>query len=266
MLAASLTLGAAVTMAVITKPAPAQNAAVLRFETVSIKQNRSGTEAAMIESPRNGDTVAIRNMSPHMMIGLAYDLPLHDEIYGLPAWTDSSNYDVVAKVAASELPAFHKLLPRERNPMLQGVLESRFHLKCHFEEKPLPGYELVVGKTRPRLQETQGSFSADGDKSAGKMRISRGEIDGTGVRIADLVQVLSQQLGRPVVDGTRLTGSYDFKLNWTPELGTAAPAASVDSGPSIFTAVQEQLGLRLAATKVPVRVLVVDQIDRPDEN
>lgn len=100
-----------------------------------------------------------------------------------------------------------------------------------------------------------------------RVHTRHGEIVGDGVSMADLARVLSQQIGRPIADETGLKGAYDFKLNWTPDMDTNSTAAStVDSGPSIFTAVQEQLGLRLEAAKVPVRVLVVDHIDRPDQD
>ena len=243
-------------------PARAQDAASLQFETVSVRQDKSATGGAGIDSPPDGDRITIRHMSPHMLIGLAYDLPLHDEIYGLPGWTDTANYDIDAKVPESELPQFHKLLPRERNPMLRAVLQSRFHLKFHYEEKPLAAFELVQG--RKGLQLTEASGAAN--DSPGQFHTAHGQIAAKGVRMADLVQVLSQQVGRPVVDGTGLKGNYDFTLKWTPDLGTAAPDANGDSGPSIFTAIEEQLGLKLVATKAPVRVLVVDHIDRPDEN
>jgi uncharacterized protein (TIGR03435 family) len=99
------------------------------------------------------------------------------------------------------------------------------------------------------------------------MHTRHGEIIGDGVSTADLARVLSQQIGRPIADETGLKGAYNFKLNWTPDMDPNSTATSTaDSGPSIFTAVQEQLGLRLESAKVPVRVLVVDHIDRPDQD
>jgi uncharacterized protein (TIGR03435 family) len=238
-------------------------AASLKFEVVSIKRNKEGTGGASISSPREGDNITITNMSPHMLIGIAFNFPLHDEIYGLPGWTDQEAYDILAKVPADELPAFHELLPMQRNPMLQEILVSRFHLKYHYDTRALPGYALVVGKKGARLVEG----AHGGANNPGAMHTRHGEIIGDGVSTADLARVLSQQIGRPIADETGLKGAYNFKLNWTPDMDPNSTATSTaDSGPSIFTAVQEQLGLRLESAKVPVRVLVVDHIDRPDQD
>lgn len=245
---------------------PDEIAASLTFETVSIKRSTEKTNPWSISS--NGDTITITNMSPHMLLEFAYNLPLHDDIYGLPGWTDQEAYDIVAKIPENELKAFQALLPKERNPMLQKVLESRFHLKCHYDSKILPAYALVIGKGGPRLVETvAGSSSPNSPHRAGSLQTRYGEIIGDGVTMTDLATVLSQQIGRPIADKTGLNGTYRFKLDWAPDMGASGAAVSAaDSGPSLFTAVQEQLGLRLAAAKAPVRVLVVDQIDRPDQN
>jgi uncharacterized protein (TIGR03435 family) len=252
---------ASVHPAAVTAGAPDQAAASLSFEVISIKQNRQGTGGWSISSPQNGDNLTITNVSPHMLIGLAFDLPLHDEIYGLPGWTDQETYDVVAKVPEDELQAFHQLLPMQRNPMLQKVLESRFHLKYHYETKLLPEYALVIGKKGSRLVE------ASGANGPGTMRPRHGEIVAEAASMADLAKVLSQQIGRPIADETGLKGAYNFKLDWSPEMDpNSAGASAGDSGPSVFTALQEQLGLKLSAAKVPVRVLVVDHIDRPDQD
>lgn len=243
--------------------AAATSAASLKFEVVSIKRNKEGTGGASIGSPREGDNITITDMSPHMLVGIAFNLPLHDEIYGLPGWTDQEAYDIVAKVQADELPAFHELLPMQRNPMLQEVLESRFHLKYHYETKALLGYALVVGKRGARLVEA----AHRGADNPGAMHVRHGEIVGDGMSMEDLARVLSQQIGRPIGDDTGLKGPYDFKLDWTPEMDSNSTVTSAaDSGPSIFTALQEQLGLKLESAKQSVRVLVVDHIDRPDEN
>ena len=240
---------------------PNQAAASLSFDVVAIRRNKQGTGGASITSPRDGDNITITNMSPHMLIGMAFDLPLHDEIFGLSGWTDQETYDVLAKVPEDELQAFHELLPMQRNPMLQKVLESRFHLKYHYETKLLPEYALVIGKGGPRVE------AAAGGDGPGALRTRHGEIVGEAASMTDLAQVLSQQIGRPIADETGLKGGYNFKLDWSPERDpNSASAPAANSGPSVFTAIQEQLGLRFSAAKVPVRVLVVDHIDPPDED
>lgn len=147
--------------------------------------------------------------------------------------------------------------------MLREVLENRFHLKYHYDTRALPGYALVISKKGERLFEASHSGASD----PGAVHTRHGEIIGDGVSIAGLARVLSQQIGRPIADETGLKGAYDLKLDWAPEMDPNSTATSaVDTGPSIFTAVQEQLGLRLESAKVPVRVLVVDHIERPDQD
>jgi uncharacterized protein (TIGR03435 family) len=236
----------------------------LAFDVVTITRNTSGPGQMTIQSPQNGDSVVIRNMPVRMILGFAYDLARYNSIDGLPAWADSENYDVTAKVAAADLPAFQKLLPRERNPMLRPMIEERFHLQAHFESRQMPAYALVVGKGGAKLSEVQPGVTADGGKDPGGIRMGPGMIVSTAAPMAPLIDALSVQLGRPVVDRTGLTGHYSFTLKFAPV--QAANDAQTDPGPTLFTAVQEQLGLRLESTKAPVPVLVVDHIERPSGN
>ncbi len=130
--------------------------------------------------------------------------------------------------------------------MLRTLLADRFKLASHSETKELPLYSLVVGKNGPRIQEVKDGI---GSMSAGKGRLS-GRMP-----IVDFARYLSPILGRAVVDRTGLTGAFDIKLEWTP--GDDA------SGPSIFTAVQEQLGLKLESAKGPVEILLIDHAEKP---
>jgi uncharacterized protein (TIGR03435 family) len=234
------------------------------FDVVTITRNTSGAGPMTIQSPQNGDSVTIRNMPVRMILSFAYDLARYNSFDGLPAWADTEDYDITAKVAAADLPAFQKLLPRERNPMLRPMLAERFHLQAHFESRQLPAYALVVGKGGAKLSEVQPGETAEGGKDPGGIRMGRGEIVATAAPVAPLIDALSVQLGRQVVDRTGLTGRYSFTLKFAP--AQAAMDTQTDAGPSLFTAVEEQLGLRLETTKAPVPVLVVDHIERPSEN
>ncbi len=245
-------------------PATTEPAKPIAFDVVTARRNNSGVGAPSIQSPQNGDSVTITNMPLRMIIGFAFDLARYNSVDGLPPWADAESYDITAKVAATDLPAFRELLPRQRNPMLQPLLADRFHLQSHFELRQLPAYALVVANGKSRLTEVQPAITPDGRKDPGGIRTSRGEITSSAAPIAVLVDALSVQLGRPVIDHTGLTGHYEFTLQFSP----AQPStdAQPDAGPSVFTAVQEQLGLKLESTKAPVRVLVIDHIDRPTEN
>jgi uncharacterized protein (TIGR03435 family) len=149
--------------------------------------------------------------------------------------------------------------------MMQSLLADRFKLTVHQETKEMPIYALVVAKNSPKLQPSKAEETEFGG--------SRGQFLCQKVPMSMLAGQLRRLLGRPVHDETGLTGEYDFKLEWTPDeppanAGTAeARTAPPDrTGPSIFTALQEQLGLRLESRKGVVVVLVVDRVERPSEN
>ena len=150
--------------------------------------------------------------------------------------------------------------PKSVNEMLQSLLEERFGLQLHREEKELPGYALVVAKTGPKMKENTDA------ESRGSFRMTRGRISAQKATMAPFADRLSQFVDLPVVDKTDLKGSYDFTLEWTPEESQPASTDS-PSGPSVFTALQEQLGLRLQSQKLAVGIIVVDHAERvPTEN
>jgi uncharacterized protein (TIGR03435 family) len=155
--------------------------------------------------------------------------------------------------------------------MMQTMLAERFQLKTHRETKELPVYSLMVAKGGPKLEEAKsGSL---------RMNWGLGQIAYQSAPLSMLTNTLTQLTGRLVLDQTGLTGTYDFTLKWTPDEGqmqmfrrasdgpvNSEAAASDAIGPSLFTALKEQLGLRLEATKAPVEMLVVDHAERPSEN
>jgi uncharacterized protein (TIGR03435 family) len=164
-------------------------------------------------------------------------------------------------------------------------LAERFKLNVHTEIRQLPAFALVVAKSGPTLKEaTPGDAYANGIKApggvsrAGMMMMKPGEFIGQGVPISTLADALSQQLQRTVFDKTGLAGKYDIALEWTADNGADPMIQRTDgsqqrtetvtdvSGLSIFTAIQEQLGLKLQSTKGPVETLVVDHVEMPTEN
>ncbi len=260
------------------------------FEVASIKPNHSGDRRFFV-SWQPGRFNA-NGMTLKFLITMAYDVK-EFQVSGGPSWVNSERYDIDAKEPDSIAQELDKLPREQRGPladsMLQSLLAERFQLKLTHGTKELPAYALVVAKNGPKLQEakpldTQADApSAPGGHPHGPMiRMGRGEVSGQGVAASFLASVLSQQLGRTVLDKTGLKGSYDFTLKWTPEqgegmmmggpgpggggppLGGAPPPDA--SGPSVFTALQEQLGLRLEPTKAPAEVLTIDHVERPSEN
>jgi uncharacterized protein (TIGR03435 family) len=251
------------------------------FEVASIKLNKSGDGRAMIMPARGGRFTAT-NVPLQLLITLAYNVK-DFQLSGAPAWLMSERYDVETKAEGD--PAFDAV-----RVMLQTLLEDRLQLKFHRETKDLPVYELVVAKAG-KLKQAEGECGpppsgplpppAPGKPPTlfcGGMMMFPGRLNGQKVPITQLVDVLSRFTDRIVVDKTNLTGKYDIDLQYTPEQGQfqAPPGGAppgmpalppIDpNGPSLFTALQEQLGLKLESQKGPVEMIVIDHIERPSEN
>jgi uncharacterized protein (TIGR03435 family) len=250
------------------------------FDVVSVKQDKS--VSGMIRVMTKPDGYSATNISLKMLLQAAYGIR-EDLISGAPSWADSARYDIDAKVAGPDVDTLKKLSPEQRRSMLQPMLAERFKLVVHTETKQLPVYELVVAKGGSKLKEaTPGDTYANGIKGpdgvgrGGMMRVGPGQLTAQGVPMSSMVNMLSQQLHHTVIDKTGLTGKYDLELNWTPDQGSDPMFKGADSsqhdsapdssGPSIFTALQEQLGLKLQSTKGPVETLVIDHVEMPSEN
>jgi bla regulator protein BlaR1 len=245
--------------------ASGQDKAKPAFEVASIKPAKPGQRGMRVEFDPGGRFVA-SNMSLRFLIQQAYGIK-DFQIVGAPAWAGSEHYDIVAK------PESGVELGRDSlRPMMEALLVERFKLVVHRETKELPIYSLVVAKSGSKLKESAG------EQGRVMQRFGRGEVNLEGATMVMLVTMLAQQLGRNVIDNTGLTGHYDIKLQWTPDESLRGPgdgggppppesAAPPDnSGPSLFTAVQEQLGLKLESSKGPVEIVVIDHVEKATEN
>jgi uncharacterized protein (TIGR03435 family) len=195
------------------------------------------------------------------------------QIVGAPGWIDTDHFDIEAKAEDRNAS------PDQVRLMLQSLLEDRFRLKLHREARQSPIYSLVVAKGGPKTKLSLDQTSPDVNGPSlpgsplpnhGAIRFGVGSFLGNAVPLSFFAKMLSQRLDRFVVDRTNLPGRYDFLLQWKPgpgETPNEAPGAGdIESRPSIFTAIQEQMGLKLESGREPVEVLVVDHIDRPSEN
>ena len=219
-----------------------------------------------------------------------------DHIIGAPAWVKTKRYDVQAKVAPEDSPKLDKLTFDERGSMLVSLLAERFNLKYHHESREMPGYALVIAKGGPKMkvsdiqapppkppdQQTNPKHEGEGGDTPRRepmlRMMGRGHVEAVGTDMGILANVLSGQLRRTVTDQTGLTGNYDFTLQWTPDDAPPPMAGGAEggpprnesgsnsAGPSLFTAVQEQLGLKLQSEKRPADIIVIDHIDPPSEN
>lgn len=225
---------------------------------------------------------AVANTSLKTLIAWAYNngagFQLSDDrILGGPSWISTEKYDVEAKEDNQTVDRLEKLPPGERDGqtkrMVQSLLADRFKLKVHHETRNLPVYALVVAKNGPKMTETTKEPS---------VRFRTGEITATAENTKGSAAMLSRQPptgcappeleGREVRDETGLSGVYDFTLKWTPEARIPNTTDSDDAAPpetggaSVFTAIEEQLGLRLESTKEPADVVVIDHIEEPTPN
>ncbi|HEY1897524.1 MAG TPA: TIGR03435 family protein, partial [Terracidiphilus sp.] len=245
--------------------------------------------------------IQLNGVPAQMLLREAFNVE-DDHIIGAPAWVKTKRYDVQAKVAPEDASRLDKLKIDERRSMLVPLLVERFNLKYHHETRELPGYALVVAKGGPKMKvsdiqppppkppDAQGNGKADGadpkpdgpggDRPRGPRLMMRpGHLDSEGTNTGMLARVLSQQLSRTVTDKTGLKDNYDFTLQWTPDDAPPPKPGGADGGPahndggtddavgpSLFTALQEQLGLKLESTKGMADVIVIDHIDAPSEN
>ncbi len=184
------------------------------------------------------------------------------QILGLPGWAESTRYDINAKIVDPDMAALKKLNPEQRRAMLRAFYEERFGLKWHYEIRMMSSYELVVSKEGPKFKH------AGGDINNSDTSMNNSDLTATNISMPSLTDVLSQEVERPVVDKTGLTGKFDLKLKWTREGKAGQQETGQDSNapPSLFTALQEQLGLKLQPGKDPVQTLVIDELSPPTEN
>jgi bla regulator protein blaR1 len=264
----------------VTAQAPNAQSQLPSFDVVSIKPY--GPNDMMIRIYTKPDGVAVSGMPMHMILREAFGMT-NDRLLGEPGWVSAERFDIEAKVAPEDAPKLKGLTDRQRWAMLLPALEDRCALKFHHETRELTVYTLVVAKGGPKLQPSAPA-GVGADQTAGQKPASAGvsaseksfTISGHGQTTALIARWISLQLGSTVVDKTGLTGKYDYSLSFAPDEsmkagilppGSGAGASPPEAeGPSIFTAVQEQLGLKLVARKEPVDVVVIDHFEQPTEN
>jgi uncharacterized protein (TIGR03435 family) len=253
------------------------------FEVASVKPTANAEGQSLLQAVPG--RLRMTNLALRRLILNAYavqDYQLSED----PSWVASEHYDIQATTAGTTS------VQQMEGPMLRDLLAERFKLTLHRETRQLPIYQLVVGKGGVKLQlSKEGSCTPYSVDSPPPPAPTPGQpngnfcglhlsvdglnrtLDGKGVALAAVATTLSRtytsNLGRNVIDRTGLTGTFDVHLKWAidPLTSPAAPGAAQDlAGPSLPTALQEQLGLRLESTRGPVEVLVIDHIERPSEN
>jgi len=253
------------------------------FEVASIKRSSATGGNASIGDQPGGRFVA-SYISLRRVIQFAYRD--NQQFIGGPDWLDNDRWDIEAKAPEGAISprssAFSIAAPDTLAFMVQSLLEERFQLKAHRETRELPLYELTVSKNgaKVKLSEDQtppaallgGGGRQRGQLPRGGIRLGRGDLEAQAQSIAILATALGAlYVDRPVIDKTGLKDLYDIQLQWSPDPGLTATvnpgaASTTATGPSLFNAIEEQLGLKLEAGKGPLPVLVIDSIQRPSQN
>ena len=226
------------------KETPADSAKPLAFDVASMKRSPPFGPGTRVDRKFTPGRFTCSNATLRNLIMGAYSLEDY-QISG-PGWLDSVGYDIIATMPPSTSSDDAML-------MIQSLVTDRLKLKIHRETHELPVYALLVGKGGLKAKEVEWTF--------GGVSSSRGRLVSKSTTMESLATILSRQLDRPVLNMTGIKGHYDVRLEWTPE-GQSTP-----DGPSIFTAIQDQLGLKLEARKAPIEMIVVDHAEKdPSEN
>jgi uncharacterized protein (TIGR03435 family) len=274
----------------VTSPSPSSSSIkpdLPKFAVSTVKPAAPSDSSMMRFTP---DGISIHGVPMKMLIRESFGIE-DDRILGEPGWV-KNRYDIEAKVDPDDVPKLKNFKMEQRRGMLLPLLEDRFNLKYHHETRELPTYALVVAKNGLKMKASApddppkadgAPKPEDGDAKdkphMGRhslMMNGRGHLESTGTTTEMLSHILAQQLGRTVVNKTGLTGNYDYTLQWTPDdVGTpmggdAGPGKGDISpeagGPTLLTALEEQLGLKLESQKGTVDVIVIDRIDLPSGN
>lgn len=245
------------------------------FAVTSVKPNPKAPGWRLSPTPDGWTGMGVSLLT---LVQEAYLLVEPGRIEGIPQWADAQ-FDIEGKVDEADAAAFQKLPYDQKRLMLQALLAERFKLAVHYEPKTMPIFTLTLAKGGSKMKETTPDELPPGmNREFGQVSRARsGEFEAVNLTVSQLIQHLTFWSGRNVVDKTGLSGRYDIKLNWSPDSDLGPGHALVNdgqspltppapAGPSIFTAVQEQLGLKLEPGKAPVQVLVIDHVEQPAPN
>ena len=233
------------------------NGKPLMYEVVSVRPSKPGDGMRVSTEPNR---LVMGNTNFLGLLFNAFPIRPHDDIPGMPSWGTTAEFDIEAKMD-DDLAAQLQKLPKDvwwekRQLMLQALLADRFKMRFHFETRERPIYSLQIAKDGFKFKEVA-------EKDAGRgSSWSSDHVEVRGGTTQNLAYSLSDVVGRMVRDDTGLTGRYFMLLNWTPEEKQSEGIV----GPTIFTALQEQLGLKLVPAKGPVDTLVIDHVEKPSEN
>lgn len=232
----------------------------ISYDVMAIRPNNTASGGVDIDT--DDDRFTATNVSLRILMEEIYDIK-SDLISGIPGPIDSARFDISAKISEPDHEALKKLTPEQQRLLLLPLLTERFQIKMHTETKTLPVYELVVLPGGPKFKPSADqTTTGGGDVSVRGSRL-RADLTAKKIPMKHLAKALANPIHRTVIDKTGLKGTYDLTLQWSNDEN---PDSGAEQAPSIFTAVQEQLGLKLQPAKGPVDTLVVDHVAMPSEN
>lgn len=242
--------------------------ATFPFDLVTTVKLHKGSDQGMSISGRD-DTWEAHNVTLQLLLVNAFDVR-DDMVFNLPPWASSTSYDITIKALAPSADALKKLTKEQRRSRLILMLKDRFNLKAHLEMRPSSVYELTVlpsgVKMKPSAPITplpDGSIPKGSHGMSMSSSESESTVKATGMSMSAFANTLSHSLDRFVIDKTKLTGDYDFELRWSSEQALQQDNGSTEHPPAIFTALQEELGVKLVPAKGLVPAVVVDQVSEP---
>ena len=252
-------VGVAALAAVSMDPVRAQTPASPTFEVASVKQNMADDHIVTI-NVGPGARFAARGYTLVLLMQRAYGV-MDWNVSGGPGWIRTDRFDVTAKSSVAG-----NLSEKQLQPMLQALLADRFQLRLRTSSKQMPGYALIVAKGGPKVK-----AAADREEHPDTFRLTQTQLVGQGITMEDFARFVAGKLGLVAVDKTGLKGVYDFKAEWTvePDLNTGGLPNVDPRDPlrsAVFEALQDQLGLKLAAQEIAVPMLVIDRVEHPTEN
>jgi uncharacterized protein (TIGR03435 family) len=258
---AALAISACAILAQSSAPRPKFDA----FEVATVKPVDSDPKSGRYITMQGTNRFVEKDYTLKLLIAAAYDLNPRT-ISGGPAWIGTDHYDILA-VTPGDVRPDHD----EQMTMLRSLLADRFKLTFHREPKVFSIYQLELAKNGPKLKETAARPDDPVVVGPGVVYPQRIVLPGRNATMGNFVSLLQRAiLDRPVVDKTGLSGRYDFDLEWAPDEtqfgGDVPPATAAATSPPLFEAIQQELGLKLEATKGPVDALVVDKAERPAAN
>ena len=232
------------------------------YDAGTVRLNTTGRAGSDVDA--NLTTFVASNVALRELLQMAFDVR-RAQILGIPAWADKARFDINAKITDGDPATLRKLTREQQRLVLQRFMIEHFGLKWHLATRTLPAYALVVAKGGPKMMLSPASCG----ENDGSTHQSGTDLTATCLRLRFLVDRFSNQLDRPVVDKTGLTARYDFHLRWSRDearISTPENGSDADVPPTLLTALEDQLGLKLLSSKEPVSVLVIDELKQPVEN